>query len=46
MDQPSIDDLYTFLSAAERDAARENLDAYLELAWEIYEEMQGRNADA
>jgi hypothetical protein len=35
-------ELYPTLTEEELQIARENLDAYLELAWEIYEEIQER----
>jgi hypothetical protein len=36
-------ELFPALSDNELNIARENLDLYLELAWEIYEEMQAKS---
>lgn len=39
MKEKEIGDLYPGLSDEERKIAAENLDRYLELAWEIWEEQ-------
>jgi hypothetical protein len=38
-------ELYPALTSEELQIARENLDAYLELAWEIYEHVQAQERD-
>jgi hypothetical protein len=38
-------ELYPALTNEELQIARENLDAYLELAWEIYEDVQAQEGD-
>lgn len=38
-------ELYPALTNEELQIARENLDAYLELAWEIYEDVQAQERD-
>lgn len=45
MTENEIGDLYPGLIDEERKIAAENLDRYLELAWEIFEEMQTRERD-
>jgi hypothetical protein len=42
MTEQEITDLYPELTYEERDIAAENLDRYLELAWEIFEDVQAR----
>jgi hypothetical protein len=42
MNQKDIGDLYPGLTDEERRVAAENLDQYLELAWEIFEDVQAR----
>jgi len=42
MNEKGIGDLYPGLSDEERRIAAENLDQYLELAWEIFEDVQAR----
>ncbi len=42
MNEQEIGDLYPGLTDEERRIAAENLDQYLELAWEIFEEVQAR----
>jgi hypothetical protein len=41
MNEKDIGDLYRGLTDEERKAAAENLDQYLELAWEIFEGRYG-----
>jgi hypothetical protein len=38
-------ELYPALTNEELQIARENLDTYLELAWEIYEDVQAQERD-
>ena len=45
MNEKEIGDLYSGLSDEERTIAVENLDRYLELAWEIFEDVQARERD-
>lgn len=45
MTEKEIADLYPGLTDKERKIATENLDQYLELAWEIFEEVQEREQD-
>jgi len=40
MDNEALKKLFPSLADDELPAARENLDAYLELAWEIYEDAK------
>jgi hypothetical protein len=42
MTEKDIGDLYPRLTDEERSIAAENLDRYLELAWEIFEDVQAR----
>lgn len=42
MNEKDIGDLYPELNNEERGFAAENLDRYLELAWEIFEEVRAR----
>jgi hypothetical protein len=42
MNEKEIGDLYPGLTDEERRIAAENLDRYLELAWEIFEDVQAR----
>ena len=42
MKEQEIGDLYPGLTDEERKVAAENLDQYLELAWEIFEDVQAR----
>jgi hypothetical protein len=42
MRENEIGELYPSLSDEERRIAAENLDQYLELAWEIFEDMRAR----
>jgi len=42
MNEREIGDLYSGLSDEERTIAMYNLDRYLELAWEIFEDVQTR----
>jgi hypothetical protein len=43
MNEKEIGGLYSGLTDEERRVAEENLDRYLELAWEIWEESQSRD---
>jgi hypothetical protein len=43
MNEKEIGDLYPGLTDEERSIAAENLDRYLELAWEVWEESQSRD---
>ena len=45
MNEKDIGDLYPRLNDEERGFAAENLDQYLELAWEIFEEVRARERD-
>jgi hypothetical protein len=45
MNEKEIGDLYMGCSDEERTIAIENLDRYLELAWEIFEDVQARERD-
>jgi hypothetical protein len=45
MTEQTIEDLYPGLTNEERKVAAENLDRYLELAWEIFEDVQARERD-
>jgi hypothetical protein len=45
MNEKEIGDLYPGLSDEERTIAVENLDRYLELAWEIFEDVLARERD-
>jgi hypothetical protein len=42
MNEREIGNLFPTLSDEMRNVAAENLDRYLELAWEIFEEVQAR----
>ena len=42
MNEKELGDLYPELTDEEQKTAAENLDLYLELAWEIFEEAQVR----
>jgi hypothetical protein len=42
MNEKGIADLYPGFTDEERQIAMENLDRYLELAWEVWEENQSR----
>ena len=43
MEHESLRDLHPALADEEQKVAEENLDRYLELAWEIYQAMQSGN---
>jgi len=43
MNEKEIGDLYPELTDEERQIAMENLDRYLELAWEVWLESQSRD---
>jgi hypothetical protein len=45
MNEKGIADLYPGLTEEERTTAAENLNRYLELAWEIFEDVQARERD-
>ncbi len=45
MDDEALKKLFPGLRDDELQTARENLDAYLELAWEIYEDMKAGAGD-
>ncbi len=45
MDDAVLKKLFPSLGDDELQKARENLDAYLELAWEIYEDMKAAQGD-
>jgi len=45
METEMLDNLYPELTEEERNEAAENLDRYLTLAWEIYEDLQSGNRE-
>ena len=45
MNEREIGNLFPTLSDEMRNVAAENLDRYLELAWEIFEDVQARDRD-